>query len=214
MGGGRRYYVPASTPGSSRDDELDLLAMAKDTFGYRVIQNRSDFDSLSSDGTACVSSQSALKCRRGARQLTETGEHGVCALDAAGCRCSPSSPWTTCRTRSIASRRWSPRSLRWPRRVRKRTRTRAGTRVRGRTRVRTRVRGQGPGDKGWGRGRGQGCCQADEGGDEGGDVRRAALTRTHRARAALRTFFLFVRGRQRSPSWTPRWRARMLPATL
>ena len=59
MGGGRRYYVPESTPGSGRDDELDLLAMAKDTFGYRVIQNRSDFDNLSLDGTACVSSHSA-----------------------------------------------------------------------------------------------------------------------------------------------------------
>jgi alkaline phosphatase len=51
MGGGRRFFLP-TTQGGSRSDGRDLLAMAENTFGYRVITSRAEFDALPQDASA------------------------------------------------------------------------------------------------------------------------------------------------------------------
>ena len=43
MGGGRGFFIPKSTTGSSRKDELDVLKIARG-FGYSVFTDRAGFD--------------------------------------------------------------------------------------------------------------------------------------------------------------------------
>ncbi|KAF3037072.1 hypothetical protein E8E12_003424 [Didymella heteroderae] len=45
MGGGRCYFKPKSDPTSCREDDIDLFGYAKEK-GYRVMQNRTQFDEL------------------------------------------------------------------------------------------------------------------------------------------------------------------------
>ncbi|EXJ83308.1 alkaline phosphatase [Capronia coronata CBS 617.96] len=46
IGGGRCHFLPNTTEGSCRADSTDVVAMAKDDFGYQYIDNRADFDNL------------------------------------------------------------------------------------------------------------------------------------------------------------------------
>eukprot|EP00732_Lithocolla_globosa_P002999 Lithocolla_globosa_v1_NODE_2210_length_2108_cov_17.727228.p1 type:complete len:499 gc:universal NODE_2210_length_2108_cov_17.727228:2064-568(-) len=49
FGGGLRHFIPQSEPGSSRNDDLDLVQMAVEK-GYNVLYNRRDFDRLPVEG--------------------------------------------------------------------------------------------------------------------------------------------------------------------
>lgn len=46
VGGGRCHFLPNTTQGSCRADATDVVAMAKDEFGFHFIDNRADFDNL------------------------------------------------------------------------------------------------------------------------------------------------------------------------
>ncbi|KAF2454688.1 alkaline-phosphatase-like protein [Lineolata rhizophorae] len=45
LGGGRCHFLPNSTEGSCRDDNKDIVKMAKDS-GFNYVHNRADFDGL------------------------------------------------------------------------------------------------------------------------------------------------------------------------
>lgn len=45
LGGGRCHFLPRGTPGSCRQDKIDVIQMAKDR-GYDYIEDRKSFDSL------------------------------------------------------------------------------------------------------------------------------------------------------------------------
>lgn len=49
IGGGRCHFLPNTTEGSCRADDKDIVAIAKDKFGFTYIDNRKDFDKLDSD---------------------------------------------------------------------------------------------------------------------------------------------------------------------
>jgi alkaline phosphatase len=46
IGGGRCHFLPNSTKDSCRADDKDVVAMAKDKFGFTYIDNRNDLDKL------------------------------------------------------------------------------------------------------------------------------------------------------------------------
>ncbi|KIX08209.1 uncharacterized protein Z518_02865 [Rhinocladiella mackenziei CBS 650.93] len=46
VGGGRCHFLPNTTEGSCRGDDKDVVAMAKDKFGFSYVDNRKDFDHL------------------------------------------------------------------------------------------------------------------------------------------------------------------------
>lgn len=50
IGGGRCHFLPNTTEGSCRADAKDVVALAKDKFGFNYIDNRKDFDSLNAEG--------------------------------------------------------------------------------------------------------------------------------------------------------------------
>lgn len=50
IGGGRCHFLPNTTEGSCRADDKDVVAMAKDKFGFTYVDNRKDFDKLGADG--------------------------------------------------------------------------------------------------------------------------------------------------------------------
>ncbi|KIW81404.1 hypothetical protein Z517_04429 [Fonsecaea pedrosoi CBS 271.37] len=47
IGGGRCHFLPNTTEGSCRADGKDIVAMAKDKFGFTYVDNKKDFDNLS-----------------------------------------------------------------------------------------------------------------------------------------------------------------------
>jgi len=47
LGGGKAYWIPASSPGSSRKDERDLILEAK-RLGYNIVSNLSELESVQS----------------------------------------------------------------------------------------------------------------------------------------------------------------------
>lgn len=49
IGGGRCHFLPNTTQGSCRADDKDVVALAKDKFGFSYVDNRRDFDALSPD---------------------------------------------------------------------------------------------------------------------------------------------------------------------
>ena len=50
IGGGRCHFLPNTTDNSCRADDKDIVAMAKDKFGFTYIDNRKDFDNLHPEG--------------------------------------------------------------------------------------------------------------------------------------------------------------------
>ncbi|KIY02279.1 uncharacterized protein Z520_02417 [Fonsecaea multimorphosa CBS 102226] len=46
IGGGRCHFLPNTTEGSCRADDKDVVAMAKDKYGFTYVDNRKDFDNL------------------------------------------------------------------------------------------------------------------------------------------------------------------------
>ena len=46
IGGGRCHFVPNTTEDSCRADDKDVVAMAKDKYGFTYVDNRKDFDDL------------------------------------------------------------------------------------------------------------------------------------------------------------------------
>lgn len=46
LGGGRCHFLPNSTEGSCRDDDRDIVALAKDEYDFTYIDSRKDFDAL------------------------------------------------------------------------------------------------------------------------------------------------------------------------
>lgn len=46
LGGGRCHFLPNTTDGSCRDDERDITKLAQESFGWRYIDSRKDFDNL------------------------------------------------------------------------------------------------------------------------------------------------------------------------
>lgn len=50
IGGGRCHFLPNTTEGSCRGDSKDVVALAKDKYGFNYIDNRKDFDSLTANG--------------------------------------------------------------------------------------------------------------------------------------------------------------------
>lgn len=48
LGGGRCHFLPSTTQGSCRDDNLDIIKLAKEEYGWNYIDNRQDFDALES----------------------------------------------------------------------------------------------------------------------------------------------------------------------
>ncbi|OAP56230.1 hypothetical protein AYL99_09409 [Fonsecaea erecta] len=46
VGGGRCHFLPNTTEGSCRADDKDIVAMAKDKYGFTYVDNRKDFDDL------------------------------------------------------------------------------------------------------------------------------------------------------------------------
>ena len=50
IGGGRCHFLPNTTEGSCRNDDTDVVKMAKDKFGYNYIDSRKDFDNLQAEG--------------------------------------------------------------------------------------------------------------------------------------------------------------------
>lgn len=50
IGGGRCHFLPNSTSGSCREDNVDVVKMAKKKYGFNYIDNRKDFDNLAAEG--------------------------------------------------------------------------------------------------------------------------------------------------------------------
>ncbi|EOD48426.1 putative alkaline phosphatase protein [Neofusicoccum parvum UCRNP2] len=46
LGGGRCHFLPNSTEGSCRQDDKDIVALAKEDYGFNYIDSRKDFDGL------------------------------------------------------------------------------------------------------------------------------------------------------------------------
>ena len=46
LGGGRCHFLPNTTIGSCRADDLDVIKLAKEKYGWNYIDNRHDFDAL------------------------------------------------------------------------------------------------------------------------------------------------------------------------
>ncbi|EXJ59540.1 alkaline phosphatase [Cladophialophora psammophila CBS 110553] len=52
IGGGRCHFLPNTTEGSCRADDKDIVAMAKDQFGFTYVDNKKDFDNLNPENDA------------------------------------------------------------------------------------------------------------------------------------------------------------------
>lgn len=50
IGGGRCHFLPNTTEGSCRADDKDVVALAKDKYGFSYVDNRKDFDHLNPEG--------------------------------------------------------------------------------------------------------------------------------------------------------------------
>ncbi|OCT50119.1 Repressible alkaline phosphatase [Cladophialophora carrionii] len=50
IGGGRCHFVPNTTEDSCRADDKDIVAMAKEKYGFTYVDNRKDFDDLDPNG--------------------------------------------------------------------------------------------------------------------------------------------------------------------
>lgn len=50
IGGGRCHFLPNTTSGSCREDDTDVVKLAKKKYGFNYIDNRKDFDNLSAEG--------------------------------------------------------------------------------------------------------------------------------------------------------------------
>jgi alkaline phosphatase len=46
LGGGRCHFLPNTTEGSCRGDDIDVTRIAQDKHGWNYINNRKDFDAL------------------------------------------------------------------------------------------------------------------------------------------------------------------------
>ncbi|CCC08408.1 unnamed protein product [Sordaria macrospora k-hell] len=46
LGGGRCHFLPKGTPGSCRQDDIDVTKLAQEKYGWNYVDNRAGFDSL------------------------------------------------------------------------------------------------------------------------------------------------------------------------